>query len=197
MRRTSCATCFSSSVFAGDDLLRRRKLPLQRRELLRLIGEALLQIGSKLREALVLRAETFCLLRCVRELVPELGRRCRTTGGGASTVAVATAPAVTGGAATETGGARPAPNPVAKPYSVFSRPPCWVASAWAITSGRVKPRSTTIFPSGLPVACWSASATASCSLADQAALHEQRAEGFLSRSSHCRRLKSAETAHPA
>ena len=55
------------------------------------------------------------------------------------------------------------PQPVAKPYSVFRSPPCWVASAWATVGAGAKPRVTTISPSGRPVAFCSVSASSSCS----------------------------------
>ena len=54
-------------------------------------------------------------------------------------------------------------NPVAKPYSVLSGPPCWVARAIATFGGSTKPRRISTWPSFSPVRFCSKSPSMSCS----------------------------------
>src|SRR6185436_614224 len=62
-------------------------------------------------------------------------------------------------------GARPAISrrPALVPYSVRRRPPCCSARAFATAPGETKPRSTSTFPSGVPLRFCSARASRSWS----------------------------------
>ena len=106
------------------------------------------------------------LLRAPRDVAPA-SRRPEPSGaaGGGCGAGVAAGTGRVGCGASVRIGARPAISrrPALVPYSVRSRPPCCSASAFATAPGETKPRSTSTFPSGVPLRFCSARASRSWS----------------------------------